>query len=88
VADFFDSGVSDADVNVSLVQVDGSGNLTNGEGGTPAPVTTDGSGYAVFDDLRITQPGTYQLEFTTRGNTISLLSGEFEVVAQEDEDNF
>jgi hypothetical protein len=79
LADFFGSGVSEADVNVTLVQVDGSGQLTDGEGGTPGPVTTDGSGEAVFDDLRITQAGTYQLKFTTRGNTISLLTGEFTV---------
>ena len=80
VLDFFDNGVGDVDVNVTLVpEGESTGELRDGEGGTPGPVTTDSYGYAVFDDLYVTADGTYRLEFTVRGNEEPLQSGAFDV---------
>jgi hypothetical protein len=72
VLDFFGSGVGGVDVNVALIpDAESSGELRDGEGGTPGPVTTDEFGNAVFDDLFVTADGSYQLEFTIQGSTIS-----------------
>jgi hypothetical protein len=64
-------------VHVTLVPVDESGGEF-GEGST-VTATTDSYGVAIFDDLTITEEGTYQLRFSAAGTDGPVDSGEFEV---------
>jgi hypothetical protein len=70
--------LSGVDVTVSLVRVVGTGTLS----GTLTQSTSGGNSAAgpntaVFNDLLISQPGTYKLRFTAGGVTVD--SGEFTV---------
>ncbi len=84
VQDFFEDGVKEVPVSVSLVRVSAtSGELSFGED-APGPVLTDNGGEAEFDNLRVInvnngETGTYKLKFTIPGNTDPLFSGEFTI---------
>jgi hypothetical protein len=79
VADFFDSGVSDADVSVTLIRLEGEGEESTVEFGEGSELTetTNSSGEAEFDNLIVSEEGTYLLEFTVPGNEFPLRSGQF-----------
>jgi hypothetical protein len=80
------SGIGGVPITVSLIKVGNSpGEFTSGgEGGSTTVETTDvESGVAVFDNLVITEPGTYKLKFTAPSNA-SVTSGEFTVVEPTD----
>lgn len=79
VEDFFGFGVSDADVSVTLIRLEGEGEESTVEFGEGSDLTetTNGSGNAEFDNLIITEEGTYLLEFTVPGNELPLRSGQF-----------
>jgi hypothetical protein len=80
------SGIGGVPITVSLIKVGNSpGEFTSGgEGGSTTVETTDvETGVAVFDNLVITEPGTYKLKFTAPSNA-SVTSGEFTVVEPTD----
>jgi hypothetical protein len=70
------SGVEDVDVAVTLVPEEGStGEFTDA---STTLVTTGSNGVAIFDDLAITEAGTYMLAFSAVGIP-SVTSGAFSV---------
>jgi hypothetical protein len=78
-------GIGDVPITVTLIPVGESAGtfVTDGEGGgsttTVSTSTGEGAGFAQFDNLQITEPGTYMLRFSAPGKVAPLTSGEFAV---------
>jgi hypothetical protein len=75
-------GVSGVAVTAVLNQEDGSGEIDQASSTNPVTTSGEGSGYALFDDLIITEQGYYSLTFTAPGAP-PLKSGTFSSLSFE-----